>query len=188
MPDAQLALVEPSLERLSDYADALQRGWSSDTTRDEARFDELESIANDPATFISVLRDAYAKKPPLRLPDGSYVPRLPGFRRWMWDGEFAGSIGLRWQEGTPLLPPWCFGHIGYGVVPWKRRRGYATAALALMLPEARAVGLPYVLVTTTADNVPSQCVILANGGVFIEHFDLGSAHEEGDGMRYRIDL
>ena len=55
----------------------------------------------------------------------------------MWDGEFCGSIGFRWQPGTSTLPPYVLGHIGYAVVPWKRGRGYATQALALLLPEAR---------------------------------------------------
>jgi predicted acetyltransferase len=40
----------------------------------------------------------------------------------MWDGDFAGAINLRWQPGTAELPPHCLGHIGYGVVPWKRGR------------------------------------------------------------------
>ena len=26
------------------------------------------------------------------MPDGSFVPRLPGYRRWLWDGKFCGSI------------------------------------------------------------------------------------------------
>ena len=59
----------------------------------------------------------------------------------MWDGEFCGSIGFRWQPGTSALPPYCLGHIGYSVVPWKQRRGYATKALALLLPDARKEGL-----------------------------------------------
>ena len=66
----------------------------------------------------------------------------------MWDGEFCGSIGFRWQPGTEVLPPHCLGHIGYAVVPWKKRRGHATRALAAMLPLARAEGLGYVELTT----------------------------------------
>ena len=99
-----------------------------------------------------------------------------------------GTIGFRWSApGTPDLPPTCLGHIGYAVVPWKRGRGYATAALAQMLPLARECGLPYVYVTTQPDNVPSQRVILANGGVLVERFTQLDAHGGGGALRYRID-
>jgi predicted acetyltransferase len=106
----------------------------------------------------------------------------------MWDGEFCGSIGLRWQVGTTALPPTCLGHIGYAVAPWKRKRGYATAALAQILPEARAVGLPYVELVTDVDNVVSQRVIRANGGVFVEQFEKLPSNGGGPAYRFRIDL
>jgi predicted acetyltransferase len=51
------------------------------------------------------------------------------------------------------------------VVPWKRRRGYATSALGLMLPVAREIGLSRVELTCDDDNEPSRRVILANGGL-----------------------
>jgi predicted acetyltransferase len=51
------------------------------------------------------------------------------------------------------------------VVPWKRRRGYATRALALLLPVAREVGLNRVELTCDDDNEASRRVILANGGI-----------------------
>jgi hypothetical protein len=62
--------------------------------------EELQKIATDPAAFVAALDDPQAKGGPIGLPDGSTVPRLPGFRRWMWDGAFCSSIGLRWQPGT----------------------------------------------------------------------------------------
>jgi predicted acetyltransferase len=74
-------------------------------------------------------------------------------------------------------------------VPWKRNRGYATQALALMLDEARAVGLPYVELTADPDNPVSQKVILANGGVFIETFELPAQYGVGlQSFRYRVTL
>jgi predicted acetyltransferase len=137
---------------------------------------------------LSRCDDPEATSGPVALPDGSFATRLPGFHRWMWDGEFAGSIGFRWQPGTPELPPTCLGHIGYSVVPWKRGRGYAKTALALMLPEARAQGLPYVEVTTDAGNVASQHVVLANGGVLVERFVKGVQYGNGEALRFRIQL
>jgi predicted acetyltransferase len=106
----------------------------------------------------------------------------------MWDGEFCGSIGLRWQLGTASLPPHCLGHIGYAVVPWKQGRGYAKAALAQLLPEAKSIGLPFVEITTDPENIASQRIILANGGVLVEKFTKPPQSGSKPGLRYRISL
>ena len=184
-----LQLLVPSLAQLDAYADALRRGWSPDNVRlAEAAREELDLIADDRAAFVALLDDREAKAGPVTLPDGSQVPRLPGYRRWMWDGEFCGSIGFRWQPGTSALPAHVLGHIGYAVVPWKRRRGYATRALALMLVEARKEGLDYVELTTDPDNETSQKVIAANGGRLIERFQATDAYGGKEELRFRIDL
>ncbi len=106
----------------------------------------------------------------------------------MWDGEFCGTIGFRWQPGTSELPPYCLGHIGYSVVPWKRRRGYATRALQLLLPDARSEGLPYVELTSDADNLASRRVIEANGGKLIEQFHKSTENGGAETLRFRIRL
>lgn len=182
-------LVRPSPELLSGYVAALERGWSADNERgaDGAR-EELSRIRANAAAFLAGMEDREGKGPPVTLPDGSTAQRLPGFRRWIWDGEFCGSIGLRWQPGTTALPPYCLGHIGYAIVPWKQRRGYAKSALRLILPEARAVGLPYVEITTDPDNIASQRVIDANGGILIEHFIKPPQFGGKPGLRFRIPL
>src|SRR5476649_331884 len=164
-----MELVVPSLAHIEGYTDALKRGWSADNIRLEvAAREELAKIATDPAAFVASMDNREAKGGPIVLPDGSKMARLPGFRRWMWDGEFCGSIGFRWQPGTSALPPHVLGHIGFAVVPWKRRRGYATRALALLLSEAADKGLTFVELTTDPDNAASQRVILANGGQLVE--------------------
>ena len=185
-----LKLVVPSLAYLDDYADALKRGWSPDNLRpEEAARDELEHIDADPAAFVGMLDDREAKAGPITLPDGSQVPRLPGYRRWMWGEDgFCGSIGFRWQPGTAALPSHCLGHIGYAVVPWKRGRGHATRALALLLPEVRKEGLDYVELTTDPENLPSQKVITNNGGVFIKRFRKDPAYGDQEGLLFRIAL
>jgi predicted acetyltransferase len=181
-----MQLKIPSLHYLPHYADALRRGWSPDNLRDEVRLEQLHEIENNPEAFAASLDDPEAKGPPIALPDGSVAQRLPGFQRWLWDGEFCGSIGFRWKPGTPELPPTCLGHIGYAVVPWKRGKGYATAALRLILPEAWSVGLPYVEITTGPSNEPSQRVIVANGGILIEKFRNIDAHGGAESLRFRI--
>ena len=183
-----MQLVLPQPEHLSAYGDALQRGWSPNNLRAEAAQEELAAIAQDPAKFLAAMDDREAQGDPITLPDGSKVARLPGFRRWIWTDTFCGVIGLRWQKGTADLPPHVLGHIGYAVVPWQRGRGLATAALAALLPQARAVGLPYVELTTDPDNRPSQRVIEANGGVWVEAFVRPASMGGKPGWRYRIDL
>ena len=182
-----MELVTPALAHLPGYVAALERGWHADNTRGaDAILEDLAAIEKDAAQFVALMTDVEARGPGFTLPDGTIVPRLPGYRRWMWDGEFCGSIGFRWQVGTHELPPTCLGHIGYSVVPWKRRRGYATAALGMILKDAPARGLEYVEITTYPDNEPSQKVIEANGGVLHEHFVTGEHHGSKPALRYRI--
>ncbi|PTE06941.1 GNAT family N-acetyltransferase [Mesorhizobium helmanticense] len=182
-------IVKPTLEHLPSYKAALERSWSPDNVRLlEATREQLAAIEADPVAFLASLDDPEAKGPPVTLPDGTKVPRLPGFRRWIWDGEAAGSIGFRWQHGTAALPPHVLGHIGYAVVPWKRRRGYATEALRLMLAEARAVGLPFVEITAKPGNPASHKAITANGGRLVGHFFEDAAYGGAESLRFRIEL
>ena len=182
-------VVRPAAEHLPSYVAALQRGWSPDNIRGaDATREQLELIEAGAEAFLAGLEDLEAKGPPIQMPDGTTVQRLPGFHRWMWDGEFAGSISFRWQPGTTDLPPTCLGHVGYAVVPWKRRRGYATEALRQMLPELRFSGLAFVEVTTDEDNVASQRVAEANGGVLHERFDKPAVYGGAPSRRYRIAL
>jgi predicted acetyltransferase len=185
---ATMRLVWPAREYLTDYVAALESGWSSDNLRSEAAQEELVRIASNPDAFLASLVDREATGEPIVFPDGSSVPRLPGYRMWMWDGEFCGSTSFRWQPGTETLPPYCLGHIGYSVVPWKRGRGYATQALGELLDHARAEGLRYAEITTRPDNVPSQRVILANGGVLVEEFTAPAALGGHRHLRYRVQL
>jgi predicted acetyltransferase len=181
-------LVWPSAVHLPGYVAALERGWSPDNLRPEAAQEELQAIAANPTKFLADLVDQEAAGAPIKLPDGSLAPRLPGYRRWIWDGDFCGSIGLRWCPGTSALPATCPGHIGYSIVPWKQRRGYATAALRELLPEAKAIGLPYVEITTDPANVLSQRVVLANGGVLVGRFRKPEQSGATEELRFRIDL
>ena len=199
-----MELLRPAPEHLAGYCAALSQGWSPNNTRPEAAQETLQAIEADAAAYLATTHDPEGLGPPVTLPDGSQVPRLPGVVRWMWDesgmsgengvsGEsrdegFCGVISLRWPKNLGPLPPHVLGHIGYAVVPWKQRRGHATRALGLLLPLARAFGLPHVELTTDTDNLPSQRVITANRGVLVEAFIKPAAFGGTPGLRFRIDL
>jgi predicted acetyltransferase len=157
-----MTLEKPSLHLLDSYASALRTGWSPNTGRDVSA-EQLEQIAQDSAAFI----ESFTWKPgmTITIDEGRVVDRLPGEVRWMWDGTFCGSINFRHIAGTEDLPAQVSGHIGYAVVPWMRRRGYASHALRDMLPIAAAVGLRRVMVTCDADNTASSGVIEGCGGI-----------------------
>jgi predicted acetyltransferase len=181
-------LRAPSAELLPGYIDALERGYHPSTSGGVAYAERQLGLAKaDPAGYLHKFNHP-EENTLIALPDGTMVPRIPGFVRWMWDGDFCGQISLRWQAGTNELPPHVLGHSGYSVVEWKRRRGYASKALGLLLPHARSVGLDYVEITTDFDNIASQKVIVGNGGIVIERFDMPYSNTPGDGLRYRIML
>ena len=187
--DAPFGLAEPQAAMLESYRAALLRGWSPDIVSDVSAT-LLAEIERDPVAFIGRRSDAANGEVAGRmvtLPDGHQVPRLPMRERWIWDGAFAGRISLRYTPGTNALNPHSLGHIGYTVVPWKQRRGYATRALAHMLGEARAVGLTAIEIVCEPDNRPSQQVILANGGRFVEEFT-AEHYARPRKFRYAVDL
>ena len=85
---------------------------------------------------------------------------------WLLDqhSEIVGVSNLR-HELTPRLEREG-GHIGYGVRPSKRRKGYGTLLLKETLNKAKHMGLNRVLVTTPKEHSASIRVILKNGGIF----------------------
>ncbi len=89
---------------------------------------------------------------------------VPCLFRWITEaGEVIGFLALRTQ-----LNDWLFehaGHIGYSVIPARRRQGHATRALALAVGRARELGLQQVLVTCDEENHASARTIEACGGV-----------------------
>lgn len=184
-----IKLVKPSLTDLPSYVAALQAGWSPDNVRKNvAAREQLEKIDVDAEDFLSSLDDPNVIGGPIAMPDGSFVPRLPSIVQWISDGDFCGSIGFRWQQGSSALPPHVLGHIGFSVVPWKRGNGYARRALAMLLPQAKQQGLSYVELTTDPDNIASQKTILACHGVLIERFRKAAAYGSAEALRFRIQL
>ncbi|SCY56852.1 GNAT family N-acetyltransferase [Alkaliphilus peptidifermentans] len=76
------------------------------------------------------------------------------------------------------------GHIGYGIRPSERRKGYASMILSMALPIAKELGINRILVTCNKNNVASAKTIINNGGVLENE-----VQEEGEiTQRYWIEV
>ena len=76
---------------------------------------------------------------------------------------FVGAINIRHYLNEELL--YTGGHIGDGIRPGERRKGYATAMIGLGLEECCKLGITKVLMTCDKDNIGSAKSIMNNGGV-----------------------
>jgi predicted acetyltransferase len=93
------------------------------------------------------------------------------------DGELVGSALIRFELNDQLA--FEGGHVGYGVLPQFRRRGYATQILQQAVLIARSDGVSSVLVTCDDSNTGSIGVIAKCGGVW------ESVETNDEGTRFR---
>jgi predicted acetyltransferase len=95
-------------------------------------------------------------------PNGQWVPSI--FLVAEVCGKIVGRSSIRFELDALLTHEG--GHIGYGVVPLERRKGYATQILIQSLDIARSAGIHRVLLTCIESNEGSSKVIQRCGGVF----------------------
>lgn len=79
------------------------------------------------------------------------------------DNNIAGVSNLRHYLNESLLSEG--GHIGFGIRPSFRRKGYASKLLELTLLEAKKINLSKVLLTCDKSNTGSSRTIHKNNGV-----------------------
>lgn len=79
------------------------------------------------------------------------------------DNKIIGSIQLR-HFLTPELEQHG-GHIGYGIRPSERRKGYGKQQLLLVLEEARNLKIPKVMILCDKDNISSIKTAISCGGI-----------------------
>ncbi|MBZ9685861.1 GNAT family N-acetyltransferase [Clostridium estertheticum] len=74
-----------------------------------------------------------------------------------------GAISIRHCLNEELLK--FGGHIGYGIIPSERRKGYAKSMLKMALENCKSRNMKQVLITCNKVNIASAKTIIANGGV-----------------------
>lgn len=76
---------------------------------------------------------------------------------------FVGAVNIRHYLNESLMKTG--GHIGDGIRPSERNKGYATAMIKLALEECKKLGLNKVLMCCDKNNIASAKTIIKNGGI-----------------------
>lgn len=97
-----------------------------------------------------------------------YVPSSTFYALDLDRNIMIGAVGIRHYLNESLLQSG--GHIGDGVRPSERRKGYATEIIRLALLECQKLGIDKVLMTCDKDNIGSAKSIINNGGVLENEF------------------
>ena len=126
--------------------------------------------------------DYYLDNLELKEPKNGYVPDSTFFALDVERNIFVGAINIRHYLNEKLLLDG--GHIGDGVRPSERRKGYATEIIRLGLEECKKLGITKVLIVCDKGNIGSRKSILNNGGVLENEIDVDGTIAQ----RYWIDL
>lgn len=133
--------------------------WKTDIEKNHTNHSPWAIFKNDFHDFDTYLENLEIKE---ETPEGR-VPDTTLFCLDMDRDIFVGAVNIRHYLNEGLL--YDGGHIGDGIRPSERRKGYATAMLGLALEECKNLGMNRVLVCCDKDNIGSAKSIIRNGGV-----------------------
>ncbi|NEN83204.1 GNAT family N-acetyltransferase [Paenibacillus elgii] len=157
----KVRLVRPSMEYrelyMSFYADWINSGepmvpWV---------------VGQAPDDFEAMLEFLYAEDSEEKVSNPHWVPHST---YWLLNEAnlVVGAVNIRHRLNEKLLNSG--GHIGYGIRPGSRRKGYASVLLGEALQITKAMGLDQVLLVCDKDNLGSEKTILKHGGRFESEF------------------
>ncbi|ADY22688.1 GNAT family N-acetyltransferase [Bacillus paranthracis] len=132
-------------------------------------------ITKDPSNFPAMVQELLDAHNGINLPD-SWVPDST---YWLVTdhNRIVGAVNIRHSLTEHLFN--AGGHIGYGIRPSERRKGYATKLLALSLEKAKQLNITKALIVCDEVNTASEKTILHNGGLRDEDF----IEEDGNVVR-----
>ncbi len=138
-------------------------------------------VSRDPADFEKMIGWLEDHENGVNLQEGW----VPDSTFWLVAGDhrIVGAVNIRHKLTKFLMDRG--GHIGYGIRPSERRKGYATQLLKLALVEAKQLGINQALVVCDKGNIASERTIIRNGGTS----DVDFLEEDGNVIkRYWIRL
>ncbi|WP_078553812.1 GNAT family N-acetyltransferase [Bacillus alkalicellulosilyticus] len=153
-------LVKPTVSLKEDYLSFYQEWLDSG--------EEMIPwvIEKDPANFEEMIQSIQDHEKGINLPDGW----VPDSTYWLLTNhkKIVGVVNIRHQLSAFLLTRG--GHIGYGIRPSERRKGYATKLLSLSLEKANELGIKKALIVCDETNIASFKTIIKNGGISDKDF------------------
>jgi len=171
----QLYITRPSMEYESEYLSFYQE-WK-DSGEDMVPW----VISKDPSNFQGMIRFLFDSEKGENLPENW----VPDSTYWLINEnrKVIGAVNIRHRLNDKLVNSG--GHIGYGIRPSERRKGYATKLLSLSLEKAKELGIQKVLVVCDEGNKGSEKTIMTNSGVR----DMDFIEEDGNIVkRFWIEL
>ena len=152
---AQIFLVRPTVELREAYIEFFQ-DWQ------ESGEDMVPwVISKDPTNYEEMLEFLFKNEDKQYIADGW----VPSSTFWLVneDRKVVGAVNIRHALTEKLFNSG--GHIGYGIRPSERKKGYATKLLAMALEKSKEIGISNALVVCDYVNVASRKTIINNGGV-----------------------
>ncbi|MGY1463124.1 GNAT family N-acetyltransferase [Bacillus toyonensis] len=123
-------------------------------------------ISKDPSNFPAMIQELLDAHNGVNLPE-SWVPDST---YWLVTDEnkIVGVVNIRHSLTEHLFNTG--GHVGYGIRPSERRKGFATKLLELSLEKTKELNIEKVLVVCDEVNTGSEKTILHNGGLRDDDF------------------
>ena len=157
-----LKLIKLTKEYEKQIADMLDE-WKEDLERNNKKPIPGPVFRNDHRDM-----DKYIRELEYKTATDEIVPDSVFF---LLDEErdiLLGAVHIR-HYLNKALSEWS-GHIGIGIRPGERRKGYATIMLSLALDECRKLGISTVQITCDKENIGSARAIVKNSGVLDREF------------------
>ncbi len=164
-----IKLTKEYYAQLSEMIDE----WKADLEANKGNSSPWAIFRNDYHAFDYYLENLETKEPKDGIvPDSVY---------FLLDTErdiLLGAVNIRHYLNDYLLQ--YAGHIGDGVRPSERRKGYAYKMLKYALEECKKFGMENVILGCYKDNIGSVKTIIKNGGMLIRE----EKSEEGQIRQY----
>lgn len=152
-----LKLIELTKEYEKELKEMIHE-WKEDQVKNHTNTSPYAIFKNDCEDFDYYLANLSSKEP-----KNGFVPDSVFFLLDEDKNRLLGAVDIRHYLNEGLL--YDGGHIGNGIRPSERRKGYGKKIIELSLEECKKLGINRVLITCNKNNIGSKKAIIYNGGI-----------------------